>query len=76
MWILGTKGGNHGLYNITLDGYTYTSDGFHDGDLSQKVLFFAEDLDGTTPHTVSIINWPTNTTKPYLDVSSVRILIT
>ena len=76
IWIFGVKRGNHGLYNITLDGSVYTQNGFNDGDLFQQVLFRAEDLDGAMPHTVSIANWPTvNTTESYLDVDLVRTLI-
>ena len=71
LWIFGAKRKSHGLYNITLDGSVYTDDGFYDGDLFQQVLFSAGDLDGTIPHTVSITNWLTDRTKPYLNVDSV-----
>ena len=63
------------MYNITLDGIVYNYSGSSDEDMFQQVLFSIGDLDGIKPHTVSITNWPTNATKPYLDVDSVRILI-
>ena len=72
VWIYGAKRGNHGPYNTTLDGSVSTDDGFFDGDLFQQVLFSAMELDGTTPHTVSITNSPTDTEGPYLDIDSVR----
>lgn len=74
MWIYGAKRGNHGPYNTTLDGRVFTDDGFYNGDLFQQVLFAAVELDATELHTVSIANSPTDTTKPYLDIDSVRAL--
>ena len=71
VWIYGAKRGNHGPYNVTLDGKVFTDDGFHDGQLFQQVLFSAVELDGTKPHTVSITNSLTDTGKPYLDIDSV-----
>jgi hypothetical protein len=76
VWVYGAKRGNHGPYNITLDGRVFTDNGFYDGQLFQQILFSAIELDGTKPHTVSIANSPTEATKPYLDVDSVRALIT
>ena len=76
IWIFGAKRGNHGLYNITLDGTVYTNNGFSNEEEFQQVLFTTDsDLDGTKPHTVSITNWPTDAMKKYLDVDSVRTLI-
>jgi len=74
IWIYGAKRGNHGPYNTTLDGRVFTDDGFHDPPLFQQVLFSAVELDGTEPHNVSITNALTDTTRPYLDVDSVRTL--
>lgn len=73
IWIYGAKRENHGPYSTTLDGSVFTDDGYYDGRLFQQVLFSAVGLDGTVPHTVSITNMPTNDSRPYLDVDSVRI---
>jgi len=74
VWIYGAKRGNHGPYNVTLDGKVFTDDGFYDGQVFQQVLFSAVELDGTKPHTVSITNSLTDTQKPYLDIDSVSHL--
>lgn len=65
---------NHGPYNVTLDGQLYQDNGYYGGDLFQQVLFSADGLDGTKPHTVSIINSQTNPARPYLDVDSVSAI--
>ena len=75
IWIFGAKSDNHGPYIITLDGEISTGDGFHDGPVFYQVLFSAVGLDATTPHTVSIANAPTNTSRPWLDIDSVSTLI-
>jgi hypothetical protein len=71
VWIYGAKRSNHGPYNVTLDGRVYRDDGFYAGQVFQQVLFSAVGLDGTKPHTVSIVNSLTDATKPYLDVDFV-----
>lgn len=75
VWIYGAKRGNHGLYNITLDGHTYRDNGFYDGQVFQQVLFSALGLDGTKSHTVSIVNALTDSTRPFLDVDSVSVVL-
>lgn len=75
IWIYGAKRENHGPYNTTLDGKTYTDDGYYKGQLFQQTLFSAVELDGTKPHTVSITNSLTDTERPYLDIDSVRTLL-
>jgi len=74
VWIYGAKRGNHGPYNVTLDGKVFTDDGFYDGQVFQQLLFSAVELDGTKPHTVSITNSFTDAEKPYLDIDSVSHL--
>jgi len=76
VWIYGAKRANHGPYNVTLDGRVFTDDGFRDGELFQQVLFAAVDLDPTRPHTISITNSLADAKRPYLDIDSVRTLIT
>ena len=76
VWIYGSKRGDHGRYNTTLDGRVFAGDGFYDGDQFQQVLFSAAELDGTKKHRVSIANLFTNARSPYLDIDSVRTLIT
>jgi hypothetical protein len=72
VWIYGAKRANHGPYNITLDGQTYRDDGFYGGQAFQQVLFSAVGLNGTKPHTVSIVNSHTDAARPYLDIDLVR----
>lgn len=67
---------NHGTYNVTLDGQVYQDNGYYGGDIFQQVLFSAVGLDGTNPHTVSIINSPTDPIKQYLDVDFVSVIST
>ena len=74
VWFYGAKRGNHGPYNVTLDGKVFTDDGFYDGQVFQQALFSAVGLDSTKPHTVSITNSFTDTGKPYLDIDSVSHL--
>jgi len=74
VWIYGAKRGNHGPYNVTLDGKVFTDDGFYDGQMFQQVLFSAVALDSTKPHTVSITNSFTDTQKPFLDIDSVSLI--
>ena len=64
---------NHGPYNVTLDGQLYQDNGYYAGDIFQQVLFSAVGLDGTKPHTLSIINSPVDPIRPYLDVDSVSV---
>ena len=66
---------NHGPYNVTLDGQVSQDNGYYDGDIFQQVLFFAVGLDGTTPHTVSIVNSRTDPIRPYLDIDSVSAIL-
>ena len=74
VWIYGAMRSNHGPYNVTLDGQLYQDNGYYGGDIFQQVLFSAADLDGSKPHTLSIINSPANSTRSYLDVDSVSII--
>ena len=76
VWIYGAKRGNHGPYNITLDGNNSEYDGYYDGDMFQQVLFSAVGLDATTPHTASMINWFTNATRPYFGIDFVSTPLT
>jgi len=71
VWIYGAKRGNHGPYNVTLDGKVFTDDGFYDGQVFQQLLFSAVELDATKPHTVSITNSFTDAERPFLDIDSV-----
>ncbi|KAF9793502.1 hypothetical protein BJ322DRAFT_1035054 [Thelephora terrestris] len=72
IWIYGARRSTHGQYNISLDGQlSYYDDGYSGSPLFQQVLFAAVGLDGTKPHTVSIINAYTDPVAPYLDVDSI-----
>jgi hypothetical protein len=74
IWIYGARRSTHGQYNISLDGQlSYYDDGYSGSPLFQQVLFAAVGLDGTKPHTVSIINAYTDPAAPYLDVDSVSV---
>lgn len=74
VWIYGAMRSNHGPYNVTLDGVLYQDDGYYASDIFQQVLFSAVGLDGTTPHTVSIINSPTDPIQQLLDVDYVSVI--
>lgn len=74
IWVYGAKRGNHGPYNVTLDGKVFTDDGFYDGQAFQQLLFSAVELDATKPHTVSITNSFTDSDRPFLDIDSVSHL--
>ena len=75
VWIYGAMRSNHGFYNVTLDGQMYQDNGYYGSDIFQQVLFAASGLDGTTPHTVSIMNSPTDSIRRFLDVDSVSMIV-
>ncbi|KAF7970706.1 hypothetical protein HWV62_23250 [Athelia sp. TMB] len=63
VYLYGAKRGNHGLYNVTLDGMTTTSNGeYPDPGLFQTPLFSAANLKNTL-HTVTLTNAGTNTNR-------------
>ena len=49
VWIYGAKRGNHGPYDITLDGNDSEYDDY-DSDISQQALFSVVGLDATRPY--------------------------
>jgi hypothetical protein len=66
IWLFGAKRGNHGLYNITLDGSTTTLSGFAaDPGIFQTPLFGQSHLKNTL-HTITLTNAGANPNR-YLD---------
>ena len=72
VWVYGAKRDNHGIYNISLDGQFYQDDGYYAyPGTFQQLLFSAEGLNPTQPHTVAIIDAYTNASRSYVDIDFV-----